>query len=155
MPLVAFALAIGAAPTERRALCENLAVVFIVAARTIMARFAARMFLPGVALATTLARTVEFRAIFARARKARTLLATAVVARLVEARLVEIPRAIARRARVASGVIGRARIAFHPRLCIAAISRLALAIPRIAIAIPGPIGAAAKILARTTVWRAT
>src|SRR5271170_5225751 len=38
-----------------------------------------------------------------------------------------------------------------PGFCIATIGRVALAIPRVAVAIPTPIGAAAKILARSPV----
>ena len=99
-------LAIGAAAAECRTLGEHLAVVFIVAARTLgkpirRSRLAARMLLPGVAL---LARTIEFRTVVAASRgprKPRTLvaarLARLVVTGLVEARLVEIPRAVARR----------------------------------------------------------
>src|SRR6185437_16122399 len=65
--LFVVALAIGAAAAERRAFCKNLAVVFILAARTIgkairRSPLVARMLLPGIA---ALARPIEFRTILA------------------------------------------------------------------------------------------
>src|ERR1700693_3569313 len=101
--LVGRALAIGAAAAEGGAFCKYLAVVLIVAARTLgvaieRARFAARMFLPVGATFRALTRPVELRplaerpvtlgAILARARETRTLLAAADFAWLVEARFV-------------------------------------------------------------------
>ena len=99
---IRLALAIGAAAAERGTLDENLAVVLVVAARPV--GIAARMLLPGAALArtlefrTVLAGTIEFRplakraialrAILARTRKPRALVAAAILARLVETRLV-------------------------------------------------------------------
>src|SRR5437868_1165241 len=128
--------------------------------------FAAGMFLPVVTARPTLAvaiatRPLEFRplamralafwtmglrAILAGARKARTFLAATVFPRLVETRLVvtalfetalfETFRAIARGTRVASGMIGRTRVALMPRFRVTAIWT----------AIPG----AAKFLTRPT-----
>src|SRR5437899_2380559 len=109
--LVGRAFTIGAATAERRAFCKDLAIVFVVAARTIRvavkrSRLAARMLLPGV---TAFARTLEFRtilagtielgpltkrpitvgAILARAGKSRTVIAAAILSRPVITRLVE------------------------------------------------------------------
>ena len=53
------ALAIGAAAAERRTLCENLAVVLVLATRPIVTRFAARMLLPVGAAFAASARTVD------------------------------------------------------------------------------------------------
>src|ERR1700716_1763925 len=72
-PLVRRALAIGAAPAERRALGKNLGIVFVVAPRPIgiavkRSRIAARMLLPGTASFSRVAlsippRTLEFRTV--------------------------------------------------------------------------------------------
>jgi hypothetical protein len=121
------------------ALCKYLAVILVVAARPIgiaATRFAARMLLPVGAAFGPLTRTVELRtilagtietgtiafgAIRARARKPRAVVtAVAIFARLVKtwfivARLIEIPRGLPRGARIASGVVGRRRIALLPR----------------------------------------
>src|SRR4029077_10143296 len=85
------ALAIGATAAECRTLGKDPAVVFIVAARAIVTRFTARMFLPAgaafgpssVALAIA-AGAVEFRAIpaiFARTIELRTLAKRAITRR--------------------------------------------------------------------------
>ncbi len=94
-----FALTVSTTAAERRTLGKNLAVVLVLAARPIVTRFAARMFLPVGAAFRALARTIELRAIaggtiFARTREARTFLAAAIVARAIKSRLVEIARTV-------------------------------------------------------------
>ena len=70
------ALAIGAAAAEGRALCKDLAVVLVVAARPIVARFAARMLLPvGAAFGPSWRGRSNFGPILARTRKARAFFA--------------------------------------------------------------------------------
>src|SRR6202453_539323 len=129
---VRLALAIFAAAAECRAFGKYLAVVLIVAARTVGDPWlAARMLLPIGAAFRPLARPIEFRAILAgtlgtgmvtlgtilaRARKARAFVAASVLTRFVVTRLVKTSGAVARRARVASDVIGRAGVAFLPGL---------------------------------------
>src|SRR6185312_8846484 len=118
---VRLALAIFAAAAEGRALGKYLAVVLIVAARPIGDPcLAARMLLPVGAAFGPLARPIEFRtvgtgmitlgAILAWARKARTLVAATALAWFVITRLVEASCTVARRTRIASGVIERAGI---------------------------------------------
>src|SRR3984885_11929625 len=114
---VRLALAIFAAAAERRAFRKYLAVVLIVAARTIRdVWLAARMLLPVGTAFRPLARPIEFRAILARARKARAFVAAPVLTRFVEMRPIKTSGAVARRARVASDMIGRAGVAFLPGL---------------------------------------
>src|SRR4029079_14945599 len=99
------ALAIGTAAAECGTFCKDLAVILVVAARTIFSRFTARMFLPVGAAFRELTGTVKFRtvsavftgpvefrsftkravtagAIITRARKTRTFLTTTILALL-------------------------------------------------------------------------
>jgi hypothetical protein len=137
------ALAIGAAATERGTFGKDLAVVFIVAARPIVTRFAARMFLPIGSTLGPLTRTIEFRTILtgtilARTRKPRTLFAATVVARSIKARLVKIPGI----STGGTGIAPAAILALLPRLGIAALGAISIilaraTIPSVALAIRG------------------
>ena len=110
-PIPSSALAICAAPAERRTFCEDFAVVLVLAARPLVTRFAARMLLrvgaafgsSRVAVAIPLAGTVEFRTVLAPLTGA------------IKSRPLKVARAIARRTRTTFRTI-RIGPALLPRL---------------------------------------
>jgi hypothetical protein len=138
--IIGRAFAIGTATAESRPLCKNLAVVLVVAARTIVAITAAWPLLP---VATATARPVELRTIVTRPVEATrgavapagTILAGACETRplsviAILAGLIEASR-LAARPIVTAGVIPAPRVARLPRLVVTAITPSKFAVAKI------------------------